>query len=110
MKARRSGHPPFRRRDAIVLIALTLLLASTAAARSLRVTKFSDTIHVDEDGSARGPEQITYVFNGQCQGVYRIIPVDYPGPRGTNFSLFLKIISITDESGTALKYDKKTSR
>jgi len=80
-----------------------------AWARSLRVAKFSTTIHVEEDGSARVNEQITYIFTGQYQGVYRDIPVDYPGPSGSNYTLFIKVGPITDESGNKFKVEKKTS-
>ena len=63
---------------------------------------------MEEDGSARIEEQITFVFNGVYQGIYRDIPVDYPGPSGSNYTLFIKLDSITDDSGSKLKYEKKT--
>jgi uncharacterized membrane protein len=93
----------------IVFALLAVLVSLPAWARSLRVTKFATTIHVEEDGSARVNEQITYTFTGQYQGVYRDIPMDYPGPSGTNYTLFIKLDSITDDSGNKLKYEKKTS-
>jgi hypothetical protein len=93
----------------LVLALLAVLVSLPACARSLRVTKFATTIHVEEDGSARVNEQITYTFTGQYQGVYRDIPVDYPGPSGSNYTLFIKLDSITDDSGNKLKYEKKTS-
>ena len=43
------------------------------------------------------------------QGIYRDIPVDYPGPSGSNYTLFVKVLSVTDESGDKLKVEKKTS-
>ena len=70
---------------------------------------FISTIHVEEDGSARISEKITFVFVGEYHGVYRDIPVDYPGPNGTNYSLFIKIDSITGDDGAPLKYEKHTS-
>jgi uncharacterized membrane protein len=93
------------------MLAVVLLLAFSlpALARSLRVTEFATTIHVEEDGSARVTEQITYVFTGQYQGIYRNIPVDYPGPAGSNYTLFIKLEGVTDENGAKLKYEKKTS-
>lgn len=78
-------------------------------ARSLRVAEFNSTIHVDDDGSAQVGEQITYVFTGQYQGIYRDIPTDYPGPAGSNYSLFIKVDAVTDENGNALKFGKKNS-
>jgi len=87
-----------------------LLLACSlpAWARSYHISKFNSNIHVEEDGSARIEEQITFVFNGVYQGIYRDLPVDYPGPSGSNYTLFIKLDSITDDSGSKLKYEKKT--
>ena len=93
----------------ISLAAVLLLVISLPAwARSYHVTKFNANIHVDEDGSARITEQITFAFSGQFNGVYRFIPVEYPGPNGTNYSLFLKVESIR-ENDTPLKFEKHTT-
>jgi uncharacterized membrane protein len=93
------------------MLALLIVCAAVPAwARSYRVSSFASTVHVDQDGSARITEKISFVFNGQFQGVYRIIPVDYPGPRGTNYSLLISVDSITDESGSPLKYEKHTGQ
>ena len=93
----------------MLFTAAITLTTSAAWARSYHVSKFSSTIHVDQDGSARVTEQITFVFAGQYQGVYRSIPVDYPGPGNSNYSLFVKIDGVSDENGTSLKYEKSTS-
>jgi uncharacterized membrane protein len=87
---------------------LLLVFSLTACARSYHIAKFNSTIHVEEDGSARIEEQITFVFSGVYSGIYRDIPVDYPGPSGTNYTLFIKVDSITDESGSKLKVEKKS--
>jgi uncharacterized membrane protein len=97
----------FPARALAVFIFLTAALP--AFARSLRVEKFDTTIHVAEDGSARVNEQITYVFAGQWKGIYRDIPVEYPGPGGSNYTLFIKLTRVTDENGNALHYEKKTA-
>ena len=91
-------------------IVVVLLGAAPAWARTYHVSKFNSTIHVQADGSADITEQITFVFRGQFQGVYRDIPVEYPGPRGSNYSLFITINQITDENGSSLKFDKSRSR
>ena len=95
----------------ISLTALLLLTASTAMARSITITRWVDTIHVDDDGSARVSEQITYTFTGSYHGIYRDIPIEYPGPKGTgtNYSLFVKVDRITDAQGAPLKFEKKVS-
>jgi uncharacterized membrane protein len=92
-----------------VLLLLLCLATSAAWARSYRISNYVDTIHVSEDGSARITEKITFVFNGPYQGIYRNIPLDYPGPNGSNYSLGLKVESITDDNGTKLKYEKSKS-
>lgn len=84
--------------------------AAPAWARTYHVSKFNSNIHVQADGSADVTEQITFVFRGQFQGVYRDIPVEYPGPRGTNYSLFITVNQVTDENGSSLKFEKSRSR
>ena len=87
-----------------------LMSAAPAWGRTYHVSKFNSNIHVQADGSADVTEQITFVFRGQFQGVYRDIPVEYPGPRGTNYSLFIRVNQITDENGSSLKFEKSRSR
>ena len=48
-------------------------------------------------------------FTGEWHGIHRFIPIEYPGPRGTNYTLFLDVSSVTDGSGGKLKYDSSTS-
>jgi uncharacterized membrane protein YgcG len=92
-----------------ILAVLVLAFSLPAWARNYHISKFNSNIHVQEDGSARVEEQITFVFSGVYQGIYRDLPVDYPGPSGSNYTLFIKVLSVTDESGDKLKYEKKTS-
>ncbi|HKF23470.1 MAG TPA: DUF2207 domain-containing protein [Candidatus Angelobacter sp.] len=96
-------------RLALLLLAIAVV-ASPAWARSYHISNFESTIHVEEDGSARIAEKITFVFNGEFHGIHRFIPVDYPGPRGSNYSLFIKVRAVTDESGANLDYKKHTSK
>jgi predicted membrane protein DUF2207 len=103
-----TGHPRSWASTARVLAVLLLACSLPAWARSYHISKFNSNIHVEEDGSARIEEQITFVFNGVYQGIYRDLPVDYPGPSGSNYTLFIKLDSITDDSGSKLKYEKKT--
>jgi hypothetical protein len=86
-----------------------LVVCLPACARSYRIANFNSTVHVDSDGSARVEEQITFVFSGAYQGIYRDIPTDYPGPAGSNYTLFIKLGAITDDQGNKLKYEKSTS-
>jgi uncharacterized membrane protein len=94
------------------LIALLVgMLTGAAQAKSWRVADFQDNITVDQDGTAFVKERITLVFEGEWHGIHRTIPIEYPGPNGTNYELFLKVMSVTDGSGGNLKYDSSiTSR
>ncbi|HXZ39484.1 MAG TPA: DUF2207 domain-containing protein, partial [Terriglobales bacterium] len=86
-----------------------LIFATPLFARSWRVTDFNDTISVGEDGSAAVQERITLEFNGAWHGIHRFIPIEYPGPRGSNYTLFLRVTSVTDEGGNRLKYESSRS-
>jgi len=102
---------PFRARGAgriAVVLLLLLVVCVPALARSWRISDFSSTIDVSEQGETKVTERITLVFIGEWHGIYRNIPVEYPGPNSTNYSLFLKVTGVTDESGSPLKYESNT--
>ena len=84
-------------------------LTGIAAAKSWRIADFQDHIHVNQDGSAEVTERITLVFVGEWHGIHRTIPIEYPGPNGTNYELYLNVISVGDGEGGTLKYDSSTS-
>jgi uncharacterized membrane protein YgcG len=90
---------------------LGLMFPGLAAAQShsWRVTDFKDAISIAADGKALVSEKITVAFTGEWHGIHRTIPVEYPGPDGTNYTLFLNVISVTDENGNKLKYDSSKS-
>ena len=84
-------------------------LTAPLFAQSWRIADFQDTVLISEDGTALVKERISLVFIGQWHGIHRTIPVEYPGPRGTNYTLFLDVTAVTDGAGQKLKYDSKTS-
>src|SRR5215472_8963163 len=90
----------------VTALLFVFLAAVPAWARSFYIDKFDATIHVDNVDAAPTTEKITFVFSGPYQGIYRSIPVEYPGANGSNYSLFLKVDRVTDEAGTPLKYKK----
>jgi hypothetical protein len=92
----------------VLLVLLVSVFAGVAQAKSWRVADFQDSITVSVDGSAVVTERITLVFEGEWHGIHRTIPIEYPGPNGTNYELFLAVTSITDGSGGKLKYDSST--
>jgi uncharacterized membrane protein YgcG len=86
-----------------------ILCASPLFARSWRVADFADTISVHENGSAEVHERITLAFSGEWHGIHRFIPIEYPGARGTNYTLFLNVTGVTDGNGSKLKYESSTA-
>jgi hypothetical protein len=102
-----------RLRSSVVRSGLIVIFLATLTvplfAQSWRIADFQDTILIGDDGSAVVKERINLVFIGQWHGIHRTIPVEYPGPRGTNYTLFLDITSVTDAAGQKLKYESKTS-
>ena len=95
---------------AIVSSLLALLVCAAAAqAKSWRITDFQDDITVAPNGSAVVIERITLRFEGEWHGIHRTIPIEYPGPSGTNYELFLNVTSVTDSSGSKLKYESSAS-
>jgi hypothetical protein len=85
------------------------VLAGVASAKSWRIADFQADITVDRDGSALVTERISLVFVGEWHGIYRKIPIEYPGPGGSNYELFLDVRSVTDGSGGKLKYESSIS-
>ena len=93
------------------LLALLLCAVTTvASAKSWRISNFQDDIAVNKDGTAVVTERITLVFEGDWHGIHRTIPIEYPGPGGTNYELFLDVKSVTDSDGSKLKYESSTSK
>jgi uncharacterized membrane protein len=93
----------------LLLALLTCTIPAAAQEKSWRVGDFQDTIIVNQDGSALVTERITLVFVGEWHRIHRTIPIEYPGPDGTNYELFLDVKSVTDGGGSKLKYDSSTT-
>ena len=91
-------------------VAVFLLVPVSLVAKSWRVSDFHDTITVTHDGSAAVSERVALEFEGEWHGIHRTIPVEYPGPHGTNFKLLIKVNGIVDGNGNKLKYESHTSR
>jgi uncharacterized membrane protein len=88
-----------------LLFAVCLLLTVPAFAREWRITRFNSNLNVAQDGTMTVNEHILVYFNGSFQGIYRDIPIQYPGPHGSNYTLFLNVTSVNDGLGHKLKYD-----
>jgi uncharacterized membrane protein YgcG len=100
------------RRSALVLFFLVLFPGYLfAQGRQLRIQKFDSEITVTPDAKVDVTENITLQFKGgPWHGVYRTIPVEYVGPSGLNYSLFLDVRSITDGNGNKLKFESSRER
>jgi uncharacterized membrane protein YgcG len=101
-----------RRHIALVLFLSVFVPAHLfAQSRQLRVQKFESEITVTPDAKLDVTENITFQFKGgPWHGVYRTIPVEYVGPSGLNYSLFLDIRSVTDGNGNKLKFESSRER
>ncbi len=97
-------------RRAAVLAALLAALAASASARQLKIRKFSSEIFVQSDASLDITETIEAQFIGAWHGLYRTIPVQYVTPQGFNYTLFVKLESVTDAAGQPLKVESSRQR
>jgi len=98
---------PSRIRWGFLLVAL-LLLATPSFARSWRIARFDARYTVADDGAVLIDEEIHPAFEGSFNGIVRDIPVEYPGPLDTTYKLFLKVLSVTDETGQKIKFEQST--
>jgi len=102
-----------RRRTPYVCLLLLFLCFSGAVpaqARSWNIADYASTISIDDHGAALISEQITVVFVGHFNGIYRQIPIEYPGPKSTNYTLFLDVLRVADDNGVPLKYELSTTQ
>ena len=92
----------------ILLLVGVLLVGAPLFAQSWRIADFHDTVLIGEDGTALVKERISLVFIGQWHGIHRTIPIEYPGPRGTNYTLFLDVTAVTDGAGQKLGFETRS--
>lgn len=93
-----------------VLALLLYTFTAAAAEKSWRIADFQDTIAIEKDGSAIVRERIVLVFVGEWHGIHRTIPIEYPGPDGTNYELFVDVQSVMDGSGGKLKHESSRAK
>ncbi len=101
------------RRHTLLLLALLLAAAacpSVLDARSLTIESFEAGITINADGTIRVTEIIRPRFVGSWNGIYRTIPIEYRTPQGLNYTLFLDILTVTDDTGKSLKYELSRER
>jgi uncharacterized membrane protein len=97
--------PPVRR--CLLLCLLALAAAIPGGARELSIRHFDEQVQIQPDGTIEVTEIIEAQFIGtNWHGIYRIIPVEYTTPQGLNYTLFLDPLSVTDDDGHPLKYER----
>lgn len=92
------------------IVAVVALLSLPSFAREWHITRFDSEMTVSQDGTMIVREHLVMYFDGEFHGIYRDIPIEYPGPHGSNYTLFLKVTGVTDGEGNKLKYDSSTQR
>ena len=98
--------PSANRRNRLVHLTVVLLaLAIPSFAREWKISRFITNVNVAQDGTMDVREHLVVDFDGEYHGIYRDIPIEYPGPHGTNYELFLKLTGVHDAMGHKLKYD-----
>jgi uncharacterized protein (TIGR04222 family) len=93
-----------------LVVTTGLLVASSAAARTMDIERFDAEIRVNPDGTMDVSETIQVMFNGSWNGLYRTIPVEYRTPQGLNFSLLLDVQRVTDRLGNPLRWESSRVR
>jgi uncharacterized membrane protein len=96
-------------RKTVFLSAFLIVFTALAQAKSWRISDFHDNIDIAKDGSAFVTERITLTFVGEWHGIYRKIPIEYPGPDGTNYKLYLHVLTVTNGEGQDLKYNSSVA-
>ena len=98
---------PKKHRLSLALL-LCLVLIAPASARDWHIDHFDTQISVAQDGVIDVTERLDLVFAGTYHGIHRNIPIEYPGPHGSNFTLFLNVTAVTDGACFPLKYESTT--
>ncbi|MGH9710888.1 MAG: DUF2207 domain-containing protein, partial [Candidatus Acidiferrales bacterium] len=88
-----------------ILLATVSLGAFPAHARQLTLKNFDEQVVVHPDSTIEVTEMLEVKFDGQWNGIYRTIPVEYRGSLGLNYTLFIDPESVTTEDGQPLKYE-----
>src|SRR4030043_1966586 len=104
---RKSGKSSFL---AVVILSLNvnlILFISPAFAQYFTIDKFHSDIMINEDSSIIMKETIDVEFHQQRHGIYREIPFKFRDDLGKVITTPTRVLSVTDESGKAWKYQVK---
>jgi len=91
----------------LVVVCLPLFAPHSLAAREIVIRHFDEQVVINTDGTIEVTENIEAQFIGSnWHGIYRTIPVEYVTPQGLNYTLSLELLSVTDDAGQPLKYER----
>ena len=94
-------------RCAFICCLLALLVPFSLAAREIVIQHFDERVVISPDGTIEVTESIEAQFIGSnWHGIYRTIPVEYTTPAGLDYTLLLEPLSVTDDTGQPLKYER----
>jgi uncharacterized membrane protein len=97
-------------RCALICCLLALLVPLSLAARQIVIQHFDERVVISSDGTIEVTETIEAQFIGSnWHGIYRTIPVEYTTPAGLDYTLLLEPLSVTDDTGQPLKYERSAS-
>jgi hypothetical protein len=97
----------------VLVLSLFFFTSSSSSyiTKALRIESFAAEIIVLPNGSVEVTENIRVHFSGgPWRGLYRTVPVEYVTPQGMNYTLFLRVKSITDAGGNRLKFESSRVR
>ena len=95
---------------AVAVACLVALPGPAAAQRSLVIQQFAADVEVGADGAIAVTETIQPRFAGSWNGLYRTIPIEYRTPQGFAYKLRLDVESVSDATGTPLRYESSRER
>ena len=94
----------------IIISLLLVLVVSVVASATLRINNFNAQIVLDEKGTLHIEEKIDANFYSPHHGIERWIPVSYRRPTGENITVSLKVISATQDGGSAQYTTSRSGR
>lgn len=108
MRAAGTGNDAVRLRwlPAVAALLLCGLLSGRGWARSITIEDFDVAIDVATDGALAVTETIRLRFEGQWNGIHRLIPVEYRTPGGAAYRLRLSLDGVSDSDGRPLRVER----
>ncbi|MEX1182678.1 MAG: DUF2207 domain-containing protein [Gemmatimonadota bacterium] len=99
--------PGIRRAMLLAATVPALLCPAVGHARSLEIRELATSIVVLANGEIRVTERLTVHFDGEWNGIYRTIPVEYEW-HGLRYRLNLRVLGTVDGEGRELRHDVET--